>query len=366
MNELEREIADRIAESGAITFCEFMRLALYHPGFGYYSKSVRIGKAGGDFYTNADVHPLFGAAVADAIAGYLDLLPSNRNKRIIEYGAGNGKLAFDILVALEADHASVLRSIDYVIVEQSHLAVQHQRQILTRFPQVKWATAGELGAEPLGSVVLSNELIDAFPVHRVRLHEGDLQEQFAGRDDQHFVSEWLKPSSSEIRRYIEENQIELVSDQIVEVNLEARKWLEQVSEIIDNGFLITIDYGDVAKRLYTPKRMQGSLRCFSSHKLNDDPFSNLGQQDITASVNFTDLVTYGAAVGFEKLELTNQSDWLVHNGLITRAEKLESALRANGDGVAIIECRQALKDLLVPGGISDNFKVLVQRKVRQP
>jgi len=95
MNELERVIVDRIDSNGPITFCEFMRLALYHPELGYYSKSVRIGKAGGDFYTNADVHPMFGAVLADAIVRYLNGFPTG-TKRIVEYGAGNGKLAFDI------------------------------------------------------------------------------------------------------------------------------------------------------------------------------------------------------------------------------------------------------------------------------
>ena len=362
MNELEREIVERIAASGPITFCEFMRLALYHPEFGYYSKPVRIGKAGGDFYTNAEVHSLFGAVLADAIVRYLNELPSNDRKTIVEYGAGNGKLAFDILTALNADHASLAQSIDYVIVEQNSLAVQYQRQLLTEFPQVKWATTEKLVTDQIIGVVLSNELIDAFPVHRVRFHEGELQEQFVGCEDQRLVSAWLEPSSIDLGQYIKDNKIELIPDQIIETNLVARRWLKQVSETIAAGFVITIDYGDIARRLYSPKRMQGSLRCFSSHKLTDDPFLNVGQRDITASVNFTDLITYGSLVGFESPELTNQSEWLIRNGIIPRAEKLERVLRDREDSVAIIECRQALKDLLVPGGISDNFRVLVQQK----
>src|SRR4051812_32995706 len=127
MNELERVIANRIDSTGPITFCEFMRLALYHPELGYYSKSVRIGKAGGDFYTNADVHPIFGAVLADSIVCYLNELPGGA-KRIVEYGAGSGKLAFDILTTLRAEYASIADSIDYTIVEQSRLATEHQRQ----------------------------------------------------------------------------------------------------------------------------------------------------------------------------------------------------------------------------------------------
>jgi len=362
MNELERVISDRIDSSGPITFCDFMRLALYHSELGYYSKSVRFGKAEGDFYTNADVHPIFGAVVADSLVRFLNDLSSNRPKRIVEYGAGNGKLAFDILTALITDYPSLAESTDYVIVEQSNLAIEHQRRRLSQFKQVKWATAKELDAHPIDGVVLSNELIDAFPVHRVRLHDDGLQEQFVAYEDQHFVSTWLKPSGSTIDQYIDENQISLIPGQIIEVNLDTRKWLKQVSGIIGDGALITIDYGDIARRLYTAKRMNGTLRCFSSHKLSDDPFSNVGRQDITASVNFTDLMIYGVTVGFETLELTNQSEWLIRNGLIQRAEVFEKLMQTRGDTVSIVEGRQALKDLLVPGGISDNFKVLVQRK----
>src|SRR5258708_16086547 len=152
MNELERVIADRIDWTGPITFCEFMQFALYHPELGYYSKSVRIGKADGDFYTNADVHPMFGAVLADSIVRYHNELPDGV-KRIVEFGAGNGKLAFDIFTTLGAEYASIADSIDYIIVEQSRLAIEYQRTRLSHFKQVKWATADELAANPVVSVV---------------------------------------------------------------------------------------------------------------------------------------------------------------------------------------------------------------------
>jgi SAM-dependent MidA family methyltransferase len=361
MNALERLIADKITATGPITFCEFMRLALYHPQLGYYNKAIQIGKSGADFYTNANVHPLFGAVIADAAVTCLKQISANYRKSIVEYGAGTGMLAFHILTTLQSDYPTIFESTDYVIVEQSYLCIQRQKEKLSEFGHVKWITNDQLAKKSINGFIYSNELIDAFPVNRLRLNFEELQEQFVSLDNDRLISLWLKPSSARIHEYLRENQVEMIPDQIVEINLNARKWLSEISDILNEGILLTIDYGDTANRLFSAKRMHGSLRSFSSHELNDDPFLNVGQQDITASVNFSDLISYGETVGLEKIELTNQSEWLIKNGLINRAEALQSK---QSDMVAIIECRQALKDFLVPGGISDNFKVLTQRRLR--
>jgi len=339
-----------------------MSLALYHSEFGYYSKHARIGKAGGDFYTNADVHQLFGAVLADAIAACLTQIPSNKPNNIVEIGAGTGKLPLDILTTLEADYSELAKSIEYLIIEQSPFLAEQQRKSLAGFQNVRWATVNDLINGPISGIVFSNELIDAFPVHRVRVHRDELQEEFVAVENGRFVSEWKAPTTSAVADYLDRQRIALQPDQIIEVNLQAIDWLEQISSAIDKGVLITIDYGDTSQRLYRQDRPNGTLRCFSSHRLIGDPFIDVGLQDITSSVNFTALINYGERAGLATKEFISQSEWLIRNNIIARAERLERSLQAKGDIVSVMKCRQALKDLLLPGGISDNFKILVQRK----
>jgi len=365
MNDLETLIAEKIESSGPISFCEFMRLALYHPDFGYYNSQVRIGKRDGDFYTNADVHNLFGAVLADAIVKYLDQIPSDKPKSIVEFGAGTGKLALDILLTLQEDYSEIASAIEYVIVEQSDRLKQRQQETLTGFSQVKWSTDEELMRAPISGVVLSNELIDAFPIHIVRFHEGELQEEFVTVAQDRFVSEWQSPSTEALAQYIDQQQITLQPNQIIEINLEAIRWMKDVSSIVSEGAVVTIDYGDVANRLYSADRPNGTLRCFSSHNLTDDPFVSIGKQDITSSVNFTALFDEGNRIGLTMEVFDRQAEWLIRNNIIQRAERFEHSLQAAEDTIAIMKCRHAVKDLLLPGGISDNFKVLIQRRVQQ-
>src|SRR5579871_664365 len=183
MNEMEELIAEKIRSAGPLCFCEFMDLALYHPVFGYYSTHARIGKSGADFYTNADVHQLFGSVLADVMAAYLGRLSSGGQNSIVEFGAGTGRLAFDILTTIEESYPNLAKSIKYIIVEQSPRLRQQQHETLIGFPQVCWMNIDDLIDKSITGIVFSNELIDAFPVHRVRFDGNELQEQFVGTEE---------------------------------------------------------------------------------------------------------------------------------------------------------------------------------------
>ena len=146
--------------------------------------------------------------------------------------------------------------------------------------------------------------------------------------------------------------------QVFEINLEAIGWLGRTAQAIAQGFLVTIDYGDLAEHLWSPDRKQGTLRSFYKHRLIDSPLERIGEQDITASVNFTALIEHGRDFGFEMVSFERQTAFLTRMGLIERIAASHKA----GDSLEDLNERLAVKNLFVPGGVSGHFRVLIQRK----
>jgi SAM-dependent MidA family methyltransferase len=153
-------------------------------------------------------------------------------------------------------------------------------------------------------------------------------------------------------------RVKLREDQIVEINLDAVDWLSRMTRALASGFLMTIDYGDLCDSLWTPDRLRGTLRSFHNHRLIDSPLSSLGEQDITASVNFTALIEYGSEFGFEPVSFERQTAFLMRMGLI---ERIAASYRPD-ETLNDLKQRLAVKNLFVPGGISDSFRVLIQGK----
>ena len=152
--------------------------------------------------------------------------------------------------------------------------------------------------------------------------------------------------------------VSLREGQIIEINLEMIDWMKRASGALENGLLITIDYGDTANHLYAQDRGSGTLRSFYRHQLIDSPLERIGEQDITASVNFTALIEYGRDVGFEEVSYERQTAFLIRMGLIERITGRDTSAGPPGD----LKDRLALKNLFVPGGVGDNFRVLIQKK----
>lgn len=361
MTELEKKIIARINGEGPLSFRDFMRAALYDPALGYYNtERVKIGPAG-DYYTSSNVHAAFGAVLAQVFA---DLLSEYDDKTIVEMGAGTGRLACDLLSTLSDERAEVYDRLSYVIAETSPAMRELQKERLKDFERrVTWSDLAQI--ERRARLIYSNELIDAFPVHRARFHQGSLEELYvAVRPDtatgeNQLALDWSGPSTAELSRYVERMKVRLAEGQIIEINLDAIDWLGRVSASLENGYLITIDYGDTAAHLYGPDRLEGTLRSFYNHRLIDSPLERIGEQDITASVNFTALIEYGRDFGLETVSYERQTAFLMRNGLIERIAAMENATGAIED----LKERLAIKNLFVSGGVSDNFRVLVQKKV---
>ncbi|MFY9554897.1 MAG: SAM-dependent methyltransferase [Blastocatellia bacterium] len=358
--ELEQRLIERVKLEGPITFRDFMHSALYEPELGYYNtERLKIG-AEGDYYTSSNVHHAFGAVLARAFAElWADF---SEPLTIVELGSGTGQLAFDVLSAMRDEHRAIFKRLRYSIVEASPRMRELQTDNLSAFAdRIQWSGLHELERSPFRGIAFSNEFVDAMPVHRARHKNDGLQELYlttSDDDTDRLAFVWDKPSTKRLEEYFKKLGVALQENQIVEINLDAIDWLEQMARVLRSGFLITIDYGDLAGHLWTPNRMLGTLRSFYRHRLIESPLDRIGQQDLTASVNFTALIDYGRDLGIELVGFERQTAFLTRLGLIERI-----ATEHSSDGsLEDLKQRLAVKNLFVPGGVSDSFQVLVQQK----
>ncbi|MHB9024346.1 MAG: class I SAM-dependent methyltransferase [Armatimonadota bacterium] len=308
----QSEIRRRLSETGRLTFAEVMEIALYHPAGGYYTSHVTLGPEG-DFVTSPEEHPAFGALLARQAAQCWQALGAPAEFTACEMGGGRGTLAAAFLAhAREAlpDFAAALR---YRLIDRSPRLLAQQRERLAPFgDQVAWLP--ELPASREG-LILSNELVDAFPVHRVIQRAEGLRELYVVEDDGKFAWEEGELSTPELAKYFARLGIELADGQRAEVNLAAPRWMRDVAGALARGFVITIDFGHLAKELYRPDRQGGTLLAYRGQRVSDDVLADLGLQDLIAHVDFTTLVDTGKEVGLEPLGLVTQHHFLLDLGL---------------------------------------------------
>jgi len=359
--ELVAAIASEIAISGPIPFVRFMDLALYHPQFGYYMRhpddgNPRIGWSG-DFYTSADVHSILGQAVAKQARQIDDRLGNPDPFTIVEMGPGKGLLAAHILSACQRDSGSFPHRLRYVLIERSPAMRQRQRQHLSVFMNqpnlLTWADSlDELGPGSVTGLMFSNELIDAFPVHRVQLSNGQIEELHVDYRDGRFV-ECAKPLSSDLLSHrVRDMKTGWPEGYRTEVNLQALDWMNQVGRCLQRGVVLTIDYGHTVQDLYRPDRKNGTFLCYFRHSVNNDPYVRVGEQDMTAHVDFSNLAATGEAHGLSVTGFTNQLSFLMGLGVEQMIGDLEPESPAF----------HAACHLLKPNGMGGTFKVLVQHK----
>lgn len=342
-----------------------MDLCLYHPLYGYYrSHGEKIGKRG-DYYTNPCVHPMFGGMLAKQIHQMWDLMGRNPDFRIVEFGSGKGLLCHDILCYLRERKPDFFRCVSYQMVETSPFFRREGENLLSGVglgEKVQWIGPRELERENfrVRGCILSNELIDSFPVHVVTFRGGCLREIYVALQDGGFREELGNLSSNELEGYFERLGIVLDEGQRAEVNLMALEWMEMVGRILTEGFVITIDYGHEAEILYSPLRGNGTLLCYYRHSWYENPYERIGLQDITSHVDFTSLMRKGEEVGLRSTGLTAQYKFLINLGFLEEAQK---GLGEEQDSLEGIRNRLAMKTLILPdGGMGDVFKVLIQHK----
>jgi SAM-dependent MidA family methyltransferase len=357
---LVAELRRRIARAGAISFREFMEAALYHPLHGYYRTNTAVTSRGGDYVTSPEVHPVFGALVARQLAELWELMDRPAPFRVVEAGAGRGLLARDVIGAMERTRPDLSGAIAYTIVEPAPVLERAQRITLAEASladaSVEWMSAMPSAIE---GVVLTNELLDAFPVHRVARRGDDLLEVFVTYDGSHFVEELRPPPTPAIHDYFLALGLLPGEGCYAEVNLAARAWIGDVARRLDRGYVLTFDYGYEADALYAPWRKDGTLLCCYRQSMSSDPYQRIGKQDITSSIDFTTLRRAGEEAGLRTLAYTDQSGFLVRMGIsegVTavaheRPQELEEYFAR----------RNVVMELIDPAGLG-RIKVLLQGK----
>jgi SAM-dependent MidA family methyltransferase len=363
-SELVTIIADRIDRSPArqITFAEYMELALYHPQHGYYATSAERISERGDFLTSPHLAADFGEMLAIQLYQIWQILGTPPIFQIIEMGAGQGLLAAQILTYSRQIYPDFFRSIDYLIIEVAPAMKIAQQQKLKDLP-VRWCDWIEIPDRSIVGCFLSNELIDAFPVHQVVVKENELQEVYVTLDKDNNLSESIdKLSTARLPEYWQLNNINLLNSKYpegyrTEVNLAALAWQERVVKKLQRGYIISIDYGYTADRYYNPMRSQGTLQCYYQHAYHSDPYINIGNQDLTAHVDFTALQNQGELLGLQTVGFIQQGLFLMALGLGDRIAAISSS--DNSDVRSLLQRRQNLHQLIDPMGLG-KFGVLIQ------
>ena len=343
VGEIWREIA---ARGGRITFERFMELALYHPRYGYYAKGrAAIGKAG-DYFTSVSVGPLFGKLLAKQFLDFREELGNPPAFEVVEFGGHRGQLREDVL--------AVAPDLRYRIIE-----------------------AGDPLPDSIIGCVFSNEFLDALPVHVVQVKSGTWQEVYvtlpeivgqaarlpsspqrqAERPPYKGFVEKLGPlSTPRLAEYLRDLPAQHMEGYRTEVNLRALDWLADVAQRLKRGWIVTIDYGYERHEYFAPHHRDGALLCYHHHTKSANPYANVGEQDITAHVEFTSLIKHGRTLGLEPVVFTDQSHYLLQIG---ESEISEIVERTAGQPS---KERAAIHQLIHPEMMGRAFKVLVQKK----
>lgn len=358
---VEKKIIEKIKKEGPITFETFMEMALYEPSLGYYaSKKFEIGRYG-DFYTSPHLHPIFGIMIGKQIEEMWQLMKEPSDFIIVEPGAGAGYMCKDILDYLNSK--GILDSFTYFIIENNSFVRDKQKLLLKDYSEkVNWFSSLK-EIEKVRGCILSNELLDSFPVHIIEMGN-ELQEIYVTVDDKNNFSEEIKeikdkPSTEELNHYIKEFSISLPQGYRTEINLRIREWLRIVNKVIFEGFIFTIDYGYPAWDYYSEERNRGTLLCYYRHQVNENPYQNIGEQDITAHVNFTSLKKWGEEYGFKTIGYCQQGVFFVSLGIDKIIQKI---FKHEPD--YLFELAK-IKRLILPGTIGETHKVMIQYKGKE-
>ena len=373
---VEQEIRELIQKNGPITFARFMQACLYSPNGGFYS--TRSARISAHFRTSATMHPVFGALLARQLEQMWHILGDPAVFHVVEAGSGDGVLAESIIDACRRDAPQFAEALYYVAADYQPECFQSRGHTLnwenmvwdpappneqTAKPRIQRVKTE--GVRPFRNVVgciLSNELIDNFPVHRFIIQDGRVKEVFVTLTNGNLTEVLDEPSSPLIGERLNGLGLSLPDGHRGEVNLALDDWTAQVSAALDRGFVITIDYGQTAADLYAPTNAPGTLVCFDRHAVGSDPYQRLGQQDITCQVDFTSLMRLGERHGLATVGYTRQSRFLDNLGFNSFLHALETQkLSAARKELS----RMAMMTLVDPDEYGD-FKALAQAKGVRP
>ncbi len=359
-NKLSDRIQKSMRRHGNLTFAQFMEKALYTPGLGYYANGLpKIGESG-DFITAPEVSPIFSRCIARQAIQILEKLPQ---ANLLEFGAGQGTMAKDILLELHAQQQQIEH---YYIVELSADLRDRQQFTLKEhlpealFDKVVWLD--QLPTQPMPAVVVANEVLDAMPFERIRIEPEQALQGYVRFDEEQQAFDWdyqkitTKPLQQFANQLIE--HIGEVSDlgYETEINLNIQPWLQSISDFISEGAVLLIDYGYSRHEYYQPARVMGTLRCHYQHRAHNNPFFYPGLQDITAHVDFTAVAESAFDAGFKVAGFTTQAHFLMSTGLLEMSSNQDAPMTEQ------LKVAQQIKTLTLPNEMGETFKVIALTK----
>ncbi len=352
--QLSDLIRSRIAAAGgALSFASYMELSLYAPGLGYYSAGSHKFGPHGDFITAPETSPLFARCLARQCQQVLDTLGGGA---ILEFGAGSGVLAVELL--LELERLDCLPTAYFILELSAELRARQQGLLAQRAAHllhlIHWLET--LPTERLRGVVIANEVLDAMPVQLFVHNAGTISERCVAWDGQRFV--WRDvpadiPLAQAVAALQEELPGPLPDAYCSELNPALSGWMSALAERLEDGVILLIDYGYPRREYYAPERSAGTLMCHYRHRVHADPLILTGLQDITAHVDFSAVAAAGIAAGLVLAGYTTQAHFLLGSGLPELAAASDPR-----DLTAHLAMTDQIKALTLPGGMGERFKVL--------
>lgn len=356
--ELLAALREEMDDRGWLTFATFMDRALFHPRAGYYARLESVG-ARGDFATSASLTPSFGTLFARQFRQVWQAMGEPARFDVVELGPGAAQFAASALAEISRE-PRFASAVTYTLVERSLSLRDAQKARLAPWAsRVRWVEAvGDVSATGVRGVIFSNEFFDALPCHRLQQTAEGLMEVAVALEGGRLVDMLVPPSDSRLAEEISADGLVLREGQRVEVSLAAVDAMRAIAAALTEGVVITVDYGDVAHRVYHARRPRGTVRGYFRHMAEADPYARPGEQDLTYDVNFSALIRAGEAGGLETLGLRTQGEVLLHLGL----EKEIQALRAGKSPLEADLASAPLEKLAEPLGMGESFKVLFQSK----
>ncbi len=338
------------AAGGWLPFSRYMELALYAPGLGYYAAGARKLGAGGDFVTAPELSPVFGRCLASQVGAVLSALGGGD---VVEIGAGSGALAMELLAELERQGRVPQR---YLILETSPDLRQRQQQALAQLSPGLAARVGWLERIPgarLRGVLVANEVLDALPVERFRIGAAGVEALGVGLAGGRFA--WVaRPADAALAAAVAGLGVALPEGYESELCPLLAPWLTSVTAPLEAGIALILDYGYARAEYYHPSRARGTFACFHRQRRHDDPFVNVGLQDLTAWVDYTRVAEAALEAGLEVAGFTTQAHFLLANGFERHLEALRTALPPDREPLA---ARAALR-LVLPSEMGERFKCM--------
>lgn len=363
---IREEIA---AAGGRITFARFMDLALYHPRHGYYLAAERRPGRGGDFLTAPELHSFFGFALARQIADCWERLDRPESFVVREYGAGVGGLAYDVIAGLTEERPEIARALRYQLLEPNPHRRGQAMMAMAKVGLADRVSADDpdfaLAQDPIAGVILANEVVDALPVHRLIVRNESMREAYVTWNDEPpgFAEVEGEPSEPALGELLWDDLtargVQLQEGDRLDVSPAAGSWFAGVTNRLERGYTIIIDYGYAAPELYGGHRLAGTVRAYSQHSVTDDPFKRIGQQDLTAHVDFTALERAGQEAGLVSAGLTTQGAFLASLGLGDFLVRMQQDPAT--DPETYFRAQAAVYRLIDPGGMG-RFSVLMMAR----